>query len=211
MILCRKIRRTKNDLWSFFNRTGAIEYFIAKAQEIEAAERSFTLEGHTENIKDLALRFGKAMNLQEDDMRDLKLATEIHDIGKLPIPENILCKPGKLTEEEFAFVKLHTIIGYLIVRFLRYRKLSKIILCHHERWDGAGYPLGLSGKDIPLLSRIMSIIDAYDAMTCPRVYKNYILTPKEALDEIKANSWSQFDPYLVKIFTAVWIEKHGDL
>jgi len=163
-------------------------------------EKSQETEKHAERLAELSTRTGRMLNLMEKDLGELQLLGMLHDIGKIGIDDKILNKPGKLTEEEWIVMKKHPEIGYRIARASH--KLSRIadyILSHHERWDGMGYPRGLKGEDIPLLSRILSVADAYDAMTEDRIYRK-ALSKEEAIEEIRRNSGSQFDPLIANIF-----------
>jgi len=202
--------RLMREVRIFFRMPVTIRQFISKAQEIEAIGEAISVEGHSVALMELAAEFGRAANLSEDDFSVLQMSVELHDIGKLPIPQSILQKPDKLTDEEYDFIKQHTKIGFLILRFIGQIKIARIILSHHERWDGKGYPFGTSGNDIPFLSQIVSIIDAYDAMTCDRVYRK-ALTPLQAIRTIILNSGAQFNPDLVEIFVKVWEKRYGDL
>ena len=162
--------------------------------------RSQETEDHAERITKLAVKMGTELALSQVDLNDLELFAALHDIGKVGVSDKILNKPGKLTEEEWIVMKKHPEIGYRIARASH--KLSRIadyILSHHERWDGMGYPRGLKGEDIPLLSRILSVADAYDAMTEDRIYRK-ALSKEEAIEEIRRNSGSQFDPIIANIF-----------
>lgn len=124
----------------------------------------------------------------------------LHDIGKMGIDDRVLNKPGKLTDDEWAIMKKHPEIGYRIAKSSpELEPIAEYILAHHERWDGKGYPQGLKGEEIPLLSRIVAVADAYDAMTEDRVYRK-ALTKEQTLDEIRKNIGSQFDPHIAQIF-----------
>jgi HD-GYP domain-containing protein (c-di-GMP phosphodiesterase class II) len=124
----------------------------------------------------------------------------MHDIGKITIPDHILKKPGKLTDEEWTIMKSHTTNGYQILRSAdQYSRLADYALTHHERYDGKGYPQGLKGEDIPLYSRIIAICDAYEAMTADRPYRK-ALTKEVAIAELKRCAGTQFDPRLVEVF-----------
>ena len=128
------------------------------------------------------------------------MLAKLHDIGKVGIPEEILSKPGELTKEEYEIIKTHAEKGYRIAMFNpELKKIAPCILAHHERYDGTGYPLGLKGNDIPLLARIINVVDSYDAMTNKRVYKGS-LSAEEAKKELKKNSGTQFDPMIVEEF-----------
>ncbi|MFA6890310.1 MAG: HD domain-containing phosphohydrolase, partial [Bacilli bacterium] len=130
----------------------------------------------------------------------LKQAGLFHDIGKISIPDSILNKPEKLTDEEYDIIKTHTEVGYQILRAAdEYSDLAIHALHHHERWDGKGYPTALEGNDIPLFSRIICVVDAYEAMTADRPYRKR-LTKEHAIAEIRKCSGTQFDPKIAKIF-----------
>lgn len=143
-----------------------------------------------------------------DNSPSIAKAVALHDVGKIGIPDNILLKPGPLTKEEFEIIKTHPVIGARIVKDMSgiedpdyLRACHNICLYHHERWDGKGYPEGRAGKDIPFAARLMAVIDVYDALTSPRVYKP-AMTHKEALDLIVKGAGTQFDPVIVEIFAA---------
>jgi HD-GYP domain-containing protein (c-di-GMP phosphodiesterase class II) len=143
---------------------------------------------------------GKVMNLTKDHMDELKLAGLLHDIGKISIPDRILTKPGKLDQDEWEIMKKHTIYGYNILRAAdEYSNLALYALTHHEKYDGTGYPKGLSKDEIPLFSRIISVIDAYEAMTADRPYRK--APGKEfAVQELIRCKNTQFDPHIVDLF-----------
>ena len=131
----------------------------------------------------------------------------LHDIGKIAIDENILNKPGKLTDEEWEEVKRHPEIGYRILSTVNdMSEMAGYVLAHHEKWNGTGYPKGLKGEEIPLQSRIITIADSYDAMTSERSYRN-ALSEEDAIEELKVNAGIQFDPELVKVFVEKVLDK----
>ena len=135
-----------------------------------------------------------------NDLIDLLLAAQLHDIGKLKVPEKILLKPDKLTEREMEIMKNHTVWGYEKIKEMKMDDaIAHAVLHHHERYDGKGYPEGLKGNDIPYFARIITIADAYDVMINERVYKKS-LSVEEALKELKNNAGTQFDPTLVNLF-----------
>lgn len=159
--------------------------------------RSHETREHCERMQRMARRIGLLVKLPESELDSLKLLASLHDIGKIAIPNVILDKPGSLTADEWETIKKHPEIGYRIA--LSSPEMSPIalaILHHHERWDGSGYPLGLKGQEIPFLSRIISIVDAYDVMVHGRPYQK-ALTSREAWSEIIRCAGSQFDPHLV--------------
>jgi diguanylate cyclase (GGDEF)-like protein/PAS domain S-box-containing protein len=163
-------------------------------------EKDSITEEHMERLKDIAISFALVKNFDNKEEENLVLATELHDIGKVSIPDNILNKSSTLTQEEFGIVRKHTLSGYRIAEStLMISKVSKYILHSHERWDGAGYPDGLKGEEIPEISRMVHIIDSYDVMIHDRPYKN-AMSEEEAVIELKKCSGTQFDPLLVNIF-----------
>lgn len=170
-------------------------------------EKSQETEKHAERLSELSTRVGRKLDLMEKDLGELQLLGMLHDIGKIGIDDKILNKPGKLTEEEWVVMKKHPEIGYRIAKAShKLARIADYILSHHERWDGKGYPRGLKGEDIPLLSRILSVADAYDAMTEDRVYRK-ALSKEDAIEEIRRNAGSQFDPVIANIFIKSVLEE----
>lgn len=163
-------------------------------------ERNYETEEHAQRIRKISVHLGKALGLSSKELDQLNLLSILHDIGKIAVPDTILTKPGKLTPLEWEEMKKHTEVGYRIARSsYELEHIAEYILSHHERWDGDGYPRGLKGKDIPRLSRILSVVDAYDVMTHSRPYKE-AMSQRDALDEIRRCSGSQFDPEISLIF-----------
>lgn len=163
-------------------------------------EKSNETEEHAERLAELSRKLGKALGLDNEELNELELLATLHDIGKIGIDDRILTKPCKLTENEWSEMKKHPEIGYRITSASpELQHISEYILSHHERWDGKGYPQGLSGKNIPLLSRILAIVDSYDAMTQDRVYRK-AMTRDAAIEEIMKNAGTQFDPEIARIF-----------
>jgi diguanylate cyclase (GGDEF)-like protein/PAS domain S-box-containing protein len=155
---------------------------------------------HCERVSKLCELIGNAMRLSPDTVRELKMAGLLHDIGKIGIDENLLNKRGKLTELEWSDMKRHPEIGYHILRSVNeFAPIAKYVLHHHERIDGKGYPRQLKDEEIPMQSKIISIADAYDAMTSHRPYRED-LSLSEVVAEFKSNSGSQFDSEILKIF-----------
>lgn len=166
-------------------------------------EKSHETEEHANRIFDLCSKIGTSLNLSSSILNELFLLAKLHDIGKIGISDEILNKPSKLNKFEWDVMKTHTEIGYRIassVPDLAY--IAYEILCHHEKYDGTGYPNGLKGDDIPLLSRILTIVDSYDVMTHERPYKNSMST-ESAIEELRKCSNTQFDPKLIEIFLKV--------
>ncbi len=163
-------------------------------------ERSNETEEHANRLFELCNKVGKRYNLTADKFNDLELLCMLHDIGKIGISDSVLKNPGKLNKKEWEEMRTHPEIGYRIAQSTpELKKVGKYILSHHERFDGTGYPKGLSKYDIPLLNRILSVSDAYDAMTNDRTYRK-AMSAEEAIQEIIDNSGTQFDPDVVKIF-----------
>lgn len=162
--------------------------------------KSLEKEEHTNRVLEYSLAIGERLLLPISVMDELTLVARLHDIGKIAISEDILLKRGNLTPDEFEIVKTHAEKGYRIIKASnQLDNVAKGVLAHHERWDGNGYPLKLSGESIPLLSRIVSVADAYDSMTNNSVYKK-TLNKQNAIKELKRCSGKQFDPDIVKVF-----------
>ncbi|MBP7176408.1 MAG: HD domain-containing protein [Thermoclostridium sp.] len=144
---------------------------------------------------------GKSMHLSHDEIANLGLGAILHDMGKCKIPLDILNKPARLTKYEYEIIKKHTVLGYEIIRNTPgvSHSVANIALCHHEHWDGTGYPLQRAGRDIDILSRIVAVADVYDALTANRVYRKRFM-PHEAAEYIIANAAQHFDPEVLKVF-----------
>lgn len=157
-------------------------------------------EAHSQRVSALCAELGKVINLTDSEVDELKTVGLFHDIGKIAIEESVLNKEGKLEPEEWEQVKRHPEIGYRILSTVNeMAEMAEYVLAHHERWNGTGYPKGLKHEEIPIQARIISIADAFDAMTSERTYKN-ALTYDEAIDELNRCAGIQFDPILVDAF-----------
>jgi HD-GYP domain-containing protein (c-di-GMP phosphodiesterase class II) len=157
-------------------------------------------KGHSNNVSKLALEFAQKLNLNKDRQFQIYWAALIHDMGKIVIPYEILNKPTKLTSEEYEEIKKHPIYAYEVLKDIDNMKdIAKYIRHHHERVDGNGYPDGLTGEEIPFESKLISICDAYDAMTSKRSYKRE-LSKEKAIEELIKNKRKQFDEKLVDDF-----------
>ena len=155
---------------------------------------------HIQRVKLFAGRMGEMVGLSNLEIEALKAGSLLHDIGKIGVPAYILNKPGKLTQHEFEQMKMHTIIGADMLSNVNFRyPVVPIVRHHHERWDGRGYPDGLSGEHIPITARILTLVDNYDALRSDRPYKKG-MTREEALEYIKQNAGTFFDPNLVEMF-----------
>ncbi|MGI6553407.1 MAG: HD domain-containing phosphohydrolase [Bacillota bacterium] len=172
--------------------------------------KSMETEEHGERLKDYCLAVGRKMGLSTQELDELSLLAVLHDIGKVGVAESVLQKVGPLTIEEWEEMKKHPEIGYRIARNIpELSKIAEYILYHHERWDVKGYPKGLKGEKIPLLCRILAVADAFDAMTNDRTYRK-AMGREEAMEEIRKNAGSQFDPEVVKVFLLLWDQKYRD-
>jgi len=172
--------------------------------------KSDETEKHSLRMEKLAQELGRKAGVSNEELNQLALLANIHDIGKITIPEEILNKPGKLNDEEWKLLKTHPLRGAEIAASTaEFAPVAKHIFSHHEHYDGSGYPRGLKGKEIPLLARILSIVDSYDVMINERPYKE-AMSKKEAVEELKRCSGSQFDPQLVKLFLEIITEENSD-
>ena len=166
-------------------------------------ENSIVTKEHTERTNTLALQLGKSLNLPDNTLAELSLLSTLHDIGKVAIPEEILLKQEKLSKSEWKLIKKHPEIGSNIARSSPHlAHIANAILAHHEQWDGSGYPQGLKGDEIPITSRILALVDAYDAMISGRPYESK-MNQEEAIGEIKRCSGNQFDPDMVEKFLSI--------
>lgn len=167
------------------------------------------LNGHSKRVSELCVLIGNEMGLSKERIKDLKISGLFHDIGKYCIDEQILNKKDKLTNGEFELLKLHAIFSGDIVKKKGMNKtVIEAVTYHHERFDGNGYNKGLKGTEIPLYSRIIAIADSYDAMTNDRPYSTAICH-KVAMQEIRNNSGTQYDPLIVKFFEITMKNKHN--
>lgn len=168
-----------------------------------ASERDAYYSEHIEGVKKWALQIGKALQMNDDNLQRLELTAQYHDIGKVGITKEILHKPEKLSDEDWVQVRQHSELGGRIANAVpEINSVADFITAHHEKWDGSGYPNHLKGEFIPLISRIITIADAYDAMRRDRVYRSG-KTVEEARQELLQGAGKQFDPTLVEIFLAI--------
>ncbi len=166
-------------------------------------ERTNETKEHNNRMKKLSLIIGKKIGLKEKELSELEMLATLHDIGKIAVPDRLLKKREKLSKSEFETIQKHCEIGFRIASTTpQLSSIAEPILSHHEHWDGNGYPRQLQGTNIPLISRIVSIVDSYDAMTHDRPYRK-ALSKDEAIKELKRCSGKQFDPKLTKIFIEI--------
>jgi HD-GYP domain-containing protein (c-di-GMP phosphodiesterase class II) len=181
--------------------------FLSLVSAIEAKD-TYTQQ-HSSRVTEFAIMLAKKMKCTQNDIKRLELTGPLHDIGKIGIQDSILNKPGRLTDEEFAHIKTHPLIGVNIVSPLGLDPGEiAIIRSHHERWDGQGYPDGLEGENIPQVSRILAVADAFDAMTSTRAYRKALPFSK-CIKELECNKGIQFDPEVVKAALAILKNRDG--
>lgn len=203
------------DLMEVFKRADDLMYRnklskgnSAKSQIIASlmatlAERDYITEGHASRLSEICISVGKNMGLSSQEISNLDLLAKVHDLGKVGIPDNILFKPSSLTEEEWEIMRTHPEKGFRIaISSPDLAGIADLILKHHERWDGKGYPVGISGKEIPLECRILAVADTYDAITNDRPYSK-ARSREEAIEEIVKFSGTQFDPEIVEVFLEI--------
>lgn len=177
----------------------------ALAMAIEARDR--TTHDHLRRVQIYAVEMGREMGLNDHELEGLRTAAVLHDIGKLGVPEHIISKPGRLTPEEFEKVQAHPVVGAEILERVNFPwEVVPIVRCHHERWDGSGYPAGLKGTDIPVGARILSVVDCFDALASDRQYRKAMSTD-QAMGVIQKAAGKDFDPEVVKLL----VSRYADL
>ena len=171
---------------------------LVHAMDIRHKETS----DHSDRVMRMTLALGKRAGLRGEDLRKARFGALLHDIGKLALPDAILIKPGPLTEEEIQVMRTHPQVGYDLLQQVDFlRDAAEIPYHHHERWDGGGYPRGLRGEEIPLAARVFSVVDVWDALSFPRVYKP-AWPEHEVIAYLRKIAGSQLDPQLVELFLA---------
>lgn len=158
---------------------------------------------HSTRLAEWAVRIGRDLGLDERALQDLEIAAILHDIGKIGTPDHILKKPARLTDEERAIIQKHPEYGWAVLRVVPgFERVSQFVLHHHEAFDGSGYPAGLRGDEIPLGSRIVTLLDSFDAMISSRPYRSG-LPVEEAIRRLHAGTGTQFDPLVTPRFIAM--------
>ena len=191
-----ELEKLHNDLLISYHKT--IEGW-SKALDLRDRET----EGHTQRVTDTAITFARALGIPEEEIDDIRMGAMLHDVGKLGVPDSILHKPGKLTPEEWVTMRMHATYAYEWLSPIDFlKKAVDIPYCHHEKWDGSGYPQGLRGEEIPLAARMFAIIDVWDALCSERPYHAAMPEP-EVLVYIKDQSGRHFDPHLVEVFLSL--------
>jgi PAS domain S-box-containing protein len=185
------------------------ELFLAYEATIEGWSRALDLrdketEGHTRRVTEMSLQLARLMGIAEDELVNIRRGALLHDMGKLGVPDHILLKAGPLTEDEWAIMRQHPVFAADMLTPIRYLKSAAIDIpyCHHEKWDGSGYPRGLSGEAIPLAARIFAVVDVFDALTSERPYRP-AWSQAQALDHIRSLAGTHFDPAVVKVFLSL--------
>ncbi|MBI3176027.1 MAG: PAS domain S-box protein [Chloroflexi bacterium] len=157
-------------------------------------------EGHTQRVTSMALELARAIGMTEQELVNVRRGALLHDIGKMGVPDHILLKAGPLTDDEWAVMRKHPIYAFELMTKIAYlRDAIEIPYCHHEKWDGTGYPIGLKGREIPLAARVFAVADIYDAVTSDRPYRK-AWSRQQALDYIREQSGSHLDPDVVRVF-----------
>jgi diguanylate cyclase (GGDEF)-like protein/putative nucleotidyltransferase with HDIG domain len=161
-------------------------------------------EGHSERVTAMTLRLARHIGVEEDNLLAVRWGALLHDIGKMGVPDTILQKPGALTPEEWVIMKMHPVYAYEMLLPIPFLKPTLAIpYCHHERWDGSGYPRGLSGEEIPFVARIFSVIDVWDALCSDRPYRA-AWSQTRAMEYICSQAGQQFDPEIVRAFVELY-------
>jgi HD-GYP domain-containing protein (c-di-GMP phosphodiesterase class II) len=162
-----------------------------------------TTQGHSERVSKLTVALAREMGINDDRIVDIERGALLHDVGKIGVPDEILRKPDSLNDREWEAMQKHPLLAGLMVSKVGFLERSlPILLYHHERYDGKGYPFGLEGKSIPLEARIFAVVDSFDAMTSDRPYRR-AMPPNQALEEISNHAGAQFDPEVVEAFFRV--------
>ena len=187
---------------------------LAYEENIEGWSRTLDLrdketEGHTQRVTEITLRLAKALGLSGEELVHIRRGALLHDIGKMGIPDNILLKPGSLSEDEWQIMRLHPDYAFELLSPINFLKPAlDIPYCHHEKWDGSGYPRGLKGEQIPLAARIFSVVDVWDALCSDRPYRA-AWPESQAVEYICEQVGSHFDPSIVEAFINHYLTDKG--
>jgi diguanylate cyclase (GGDEF)-like protein/putative nucleotidyltransferase with HDIG domain len=196
-----EIRRAEADKMRHIQEMADLHMNTIESLAIAIDAKDQTTHGHVRRTQIYANQMGKLLNVTEAETQALLAGALLHDIGKLAVPEYILNKPGRLTESEFAKMKIHPVVGAEILRRVNFPyPVEDIVRYHHEKWDGTGYPKGLKGENIPLVARIISVVDFYDATRCDRPYRKG-MKREDSLSFLNKMAGSSFDPRIVEMFT----------
>ena len=186
----------------------ARELATAYERTIEGWSRALDLRdketlGHSSRVSSQTLQLAAALGMSEEELVHVRRGSLLHDIGKMGIPDQILLKPGPLSDQEWVIMRLHPTFAHQLLEPIEYlRPALAIPYCHHEKWDGSGYPRGLKGEEIPLAARIFAVVDVWDALTSDRPYRP-AWSPERALEQIRNDAGRHFDPQVVSAFLAL--------
>lgn len=185
---------------SHLDESGEVDRAMLKSLLVALKTRDADTYDHSKRTVRISLLLGQECGLDQTEMRSLEFGALLHDIGKIGVPDNVLRKPGKLDNFEWAMMRRHPVMGEEIMRGLTFLDDARIIVAqHHEKWDGSGYPLGLRGEEIALSARVLFVADAFDAMTSDRVYRQ-AKTYEETIAELDFCAGTHFDPQVVAAF-----------
>jgi putative two-component system response regulator len=199
LIRVRSLLRTKHLTDRLVSSEAVV---IALARTVEARDQ-YT-EKHLHRVADRSVEVARRVGMSDQEVESVRLGGLLHDLGKIAVPDGVLLKPGPLDRSEFALVRKHPEIGAEIVRPLRaFESPEPVVLHHHERFDGTGYPYGLRGSSIPLAARVVAVADSFDAMTTDRPYRA-AMAPLEAFERLEDGRGSQWDPEVVDVFLAAY-------
>lgn len=211
----RKVRKRTEELNGALREVEESYKDTLEALVTSLDAREHETRAHSQRVREYTLTLARAIGLSQEEMVQIGRGALLHDVGKIGVPDSILLKPAKLTPDEWVEMKKHPAIGFEILESIKFLEpAAQIVLTHQERWDGKGYPNGISGQDIPLGARIFAVADTLDAMTSDRPYRK-ALSYQAALDEIRRCSGTQFDPSVVEVFLSmsldVWKHIHDDV
>ena len=182
------------------------ELFNAYDSTIEGWSHALDLrdketEGHTLRVTEMTMKLAKMTGTSEAELVNIRRGALLHDIGKMGVPDSILLKPGQLTDEELIVMRKHPIFAFELLSPIAYlRPALDIPYCHHEKWDGSGYPRGLKGEQIPLVARLFAVVDVWDALRSNRPYRKGVWTEEKVIEYIQSQSGTHFDPNAVELF-----------
>jgi len=201
--LLSKLQRSNRELFNAYDST--IEGW-SHALDLRDKET----EGHTQRVTEMTMRLARAAEITEEELVHIRRGALLHDIGKMGVPDYILLKPDKLTNEEWISMRKHPIFAFELLSPIAYlRPALDIPYCHHEKWDGSGYPRGLKGEQIPLVARLFSIIDVWDALRSDRPYRQS-WSKEKVIEHIQSLSGTHFDPKAVDLFLKMINEDDSD-
>ena len=194
--LVDNILRKHTELITAYNQTIEGWGTALSLKEEETAE-------HSQRVTEMSVELAKVLGMEEEDIYHVRLGALLHDIGKIGVLDSILLKPGKLTDDEWEVMRKHPDYAFEMLAPIAYlRKASEIPYCHHEKWDGTGYPRGLKGKQIPLSARIFAVVDVWDALSSNRPYRKAWPNDK-VIEHLQKQSGSHFDPEVVECFIKI--------